>query len=71
MKKILKENCLRFVNFGRSNCVNPIELKLFRKRKCTPETWKKNVRKKLKLTGQQYVSQRGKNVNAKEMNPVN
>ncbi|KAK3107527.1 hypothetical protein FSP39_016707 [Pinctada imbricata] len=51
--------------------MTPPKKKLFRKRKCTPETWKKNVRKKLKLSGQQYVSQRGKTVNAKEMKQVN
>ncbi|XP_062577208.1 uncharacterized protein LOC134239069 [Saccostrea cucullata] len=51
--------------------MTPPKKKLFRKRKATPETWKKNVRKQLKLTGQQYVSQRGKTVKARVMKSVN
>ena len=34
--------------------VTPVKKKLTRKRKATPETWKKNVRKRLRLTGKEY-----------------
>ncbi|KAJ8319696.1 hypothetical protein KUTeg_002739 [Tegillarca granosa] len=40
-----------------------------RKRKARPETWKKNIRKRLRLAGQEYISISGKLVKAKEVKP--
>ena len=40
----------------------PHKKKLFRKRKATPEEWKKNIRKKLRMSGKEYISERGKKV---------
>ena len=42
--------------------ITPHKKKLFRKRKATPEEGKKNFRKKLRMSGKEYISQRGKNV---------
>lgn len=38
------------------NFITPPKKSLFRKRKATPEMWGENVRKKLRLTGKEYVS---------------
>lgn len=43
----------------------PIRKKLTRKRKLTPENWKKNIRKNLRMRGQEYVSSSGKTVQAR------
>lgn len=36
--------------------VSPGKKKLTRKRKATPQTWKKNIRKQLRISGQEYTS---------------
>ncbi|KAK7474659.1 hypothetical protein BaRGS_00034083 [Batillaria attramentaria] len=41
-----------------------------RKRVAHPENWKRNVRKQLKLSGQQYTSSRGKTIQAKRLKVV-
>ncbi|XP_053372947.1 uncharacterized protein LOC128546452 [Mercenaria mercenaria] len=45
--------------------VSPMKKKLFRKRKSTPENWKKNVRKRLRLSGEEYISSSGKKISRK------
>lgn len=45
--------------------------KLLRKRKATPDEWKKNIRKKLTISGEKYVSQRRKIVPGKMVKSVN
>ena len=47
--------------------VSPNKKRLFRKRKATPENWKKNIRKRLRLSGQEYVSTAGKVVQKKQV----
>ena len=50
--------------------VTPEKRQLTRKRKAAPETWKKNIRKKLRLSGQEYTSpQSGKKIPRKEVKP--
>jgi len=51
--------------------MTPPKKKLFRKRKATPDEWKKNTRKKLRMSGKEYVSQRGKIVPGKMVKSVN
>ena len=51
--------------------VTPVKKKLSRRRKSTPEGWKKNVRKQLHLTGKAYTSSSGKLVESKCVQPVN
>lgn len=50
--------------------ITPEKKLLTRKRKATPENWKKNIRKKLRLSGAQYTFADGKSKAAKEMKPV-
>ena len=50
--------------------ITPLEKKLFRKRKSTPEDWKKNVRKRLRLSGKEYISQSGKTIPKRALKPV-
>ena len=47
--------------------VSPLKKRLFRKRKATPDNWKRNIRKRLKLSGKQYVSAKGKLVKEKKV----
>lgn len=49
--------------------ISPKKKLLFRKRKATPENWMKNIRKKLKLHGEEYTSMSGKVVKTKEVLP--
>ena len=51
--------------------MTPSKQRLFRKRKVTPYEWKKNTRKKLRMSGKEYVSQRGKIVLGKMVKSVN
>lgn len=51
--------------------MTPPKQRLFRKRKATPDEWKKNTRKKLRMSGKEYVSQRGKIVLGKMVKSVN
>lgn len=50
--------------------MTPLKKKLYRKRKATPDEWKKNIRKKLRMSGKEYVSQRGKPVHQKVVKSV-
>jgi hypothetical protein len=52
------------------NFITPPKKSLFRKRKATPEIWKKNVRKKLRLTGKEYISAKGNVVQERCLKPV-
>lgn len=45
----------------------PVKKQLTRKRKSNPDNWKRNVRKKLKLSGQEYKSATGKTVTEKKI----
>ena len=47
--------------------ITPVKRKLARKRKSTPENWKKNIRKRLRLSGQEYKSSTGKIIQEKTM----
>ena len=47
--------------------VSPVKKRLTRKRKTTPENWKRNVRKRLKLSGKEYTSAKGKTVSEKKL----
>ena len=47
--------------------MTPPKRKRNRKRKATPENWKKNIRKRLQLTGQEYVNQKGETVKGKHV----
>ncbi|CAC5404117.1 unnamed protein product [Mytilus coruscus] len=47
------------------NFITPPKKKLFRKRKAMPETWKKNIRKKLRLSGKEYISVKGNTIKCK------
>ena len=49
--------------------LTPIKRKLVRKRKSTPENWKKSVRKRLRLSGQEYKSATGKIMEERKMRP--
>ncbi|CAC5358312.1 unnamed protein product [Mytilus coruscus] len=49
------------------NFITPPKMSLFRKRKATPETWKKNIRKKLRLSGKEYISVKGTVVEEKKV----
>jgi hypothetical protein len=51
------------------NFITPPKKSLFRKRKATPEIWKKNVRKKLRLTGKEYISAKGNIVQERCLKP--
>lgn len=53
-----------------SNVHDPTKDIVFRKRKHTPEEWKKNKRKTLRLSGMEYISQRGKTVSARKVKPL-
>lgn len=50
--------------------ITPVKKKLVRKRKATPENWKKNVRKRLRLCGKEYISTSGKITKAKRLEPA-
>ena len=50
--------------------VTPPKTHVGRKRALKPETWQRNVRKRLKLSGQPYKNCRGKTVQAKAMKNV-
>ncbi|CAC5414853.1 unnamed protein product [Mytilus coruscus] len=50
--------------------MTPPKKKLFKKRKATPEDWKKNIRKKLRMSWKEYVSQRGKPIHQKVVKSV-
>ncbi|XP_076090122.1 uncharacterized protein LOC143062260 [Mytilus galloprovincialis] len=52
------------------NFITPPKKSLFRKRKATPETWKKNIRKKLRLSGKEYISVKGTVVEEKKVKPI-
>jgi hypothetical protein len=52
------------------NFITPPKESLFRKRKVTPEIWKKNVTKKLRLTGKEYISAKGNVVQKRCLKPV-
>lgn len=52
------------------NFITPPQKSLFRKRKATPETWKKNIRKQLRLSGKEYISVKGTVVQEKKVKPV-
>jgi hypothetical protein len=43
---------------------------LFRKRKATPDSWKNNIRKTLRLSGKEYVSVKGTVVKEKTLKCV-
>ena len=47
--------------------ITPVKKKLSRKQKATPENWKRNIRKQLKLRGEQYTSATGKTVAKKKI----
>jgi hypothetical protein len=49
--------------------MTPPKKQRFRKRKATPENWKKNVRKTLKLTGKEHLSAKGRTVSEKRVKP--
>ena len=49
--------------------VTPVKKKTVRKRKATPQIWKKNVRKQLRLSGKKYESTTGKTMPEKQMKP--
>lgn len=49
--------------------ITPVKRKLVRKRKSTPENWKKSVRKRLRLSGQEYKSSTGKIMEEIKMRP--
>ena len=49
--------------------VTPVKKKTVRKQKATPQNWKKNVRKRLRLSGKKYESTTGKTVPEKQMKP--
>ena len=51
--------------------ITPEKKILTRKRKATPQNWKRNIRKQLRLSGEQYVSTDGKIVPAKSLQQVN
>ena len=46
---------------------SPTKKRLFRKRKATPENWKKNIRKRRRLSGDTYISSSGKTVQRKSV----
>ena len=46
-----------------------VKKKTVRKRKVTPQNWKKNVRKQLRLSGKKYESTTGKTMPEKQMKP--
>lgn len=48
----------------------PTKRRCGRKRTANPQAWKRNVRKQLRLTGQEYTNSRGKKVAAKQMGKV-
>ena len=50
---------------------NPKNKDQKRKRKCTPEIWKRNVRKRNRDAGIEYISQTGKHIKARSMQDVN
>ena len=50
--------------------MTPRKTFFFRKRKYTLEEWKKNKRKTLRLSGMEYISQRGKTVSARKVKPL-
>ena len=50
---------------------SPKKSGLKRKRKCTPDIWKRNVRKRNRDAGLEYISQKGKNISARQVNAVN
>ncbi|XP_053372702.1 uncharacterized protein LOC128546312 [Mercenaria mercenaria] len=43
-----------------ANYNTPVKRHLVRKRKTTPENWKRNIKTKLRLSGKQYISKSGK-----------
>ena len=50
--------------------VSPVKKKLTRKRKATPQTWKKNIRKQQRICGQEYTSPHsGKKVPKRMLKP--
>jgi hypothetical protein len=49
------------------NFTTPPKKSLFRKRNATPDSWKKNIRKKLRLSGKEYVSVKGTVVREKTL----
>ncbi|CAC5416611.1 unnamed protein product [Mytilus coruscus] len=49
------------------NFITPPKKKLFRKRKAMPETWKKNIRKQLRLSGKEYISVKGNTIKEKTL----
>ncbi|XP_063447327.1 uncharacterized protein LOC134726858 [Mytilus trossulus] len=53
-----------------SNFMTPPKKSLIRNRKANPETWKKNIRKKLRLSGKEYISAKGKVVEEKKVKSV-
>lgn len=53
-----------------SNFMTPPKKSLIRNRKAKPETWKKNIRKKLRLSGKEYISAKGKVVEEKKVKSV-
>ena len=54
-----------------ANFQSPKKSDLKRKRKCTPDIWKRNVRKRNRDAGLEYISQKGKHVNARQVKAVN
>ncbi|XP_045205764.2 uncharacterized protein LOC123557984 [Mercenaria mercenaria] len=54
----------------KNNEKNENEIELLTRRKGRPETWKRNIRKRLRTTGQAYINTKGKLVPAKYLQPV-
>ncbi|XP_063446770.1 uncharacterized protein LOC134726300 [Mytilus trossulus] len=53
-----------------SNFMTPPKKSLIRNQRANPETWKKNIRKKLRLSGKEYISAKGKVVEEKKVKSV-
>lgn len=53
-----------------ANYNTPVKIRLVRKRMATPENWKRNIRKKLRLNGKQYISNSGKSVPEKKFKDI-
>ena len=50
---------------------SPKKSDIKRKRKCTPELWKRNMRKRNRDAGLEYISQKDKHMSARNVKPVN
>ncbi|WAR27356.1 LOW QUALITY PROTEIN: SLA1-like protein [Mya arenaria] len=51
--------------------VSPVKKHLFRKKKAMPQNWKKNVRKRLRISGEEYIATTGKMVKRKDVKECN